>query len=480
MICFMKIYTFLKRSFRLLFGFLFLASAAIPLSADSAPMAERPNIVFIYADDWGWGDLSLRDHEYIQTPNIDRLAKEGIDFQQFTVSNPVCSPSRTAVMTGHFPAKHSVHGHFARLEQNERRGMPDWLDNSVVLLPRLLKNAGYTTAHFGKWHLTNVEAKDAPLPETYGYDEAAVFNGPGPQASPANSDVDDMAIDFINRNKDNPFFINVWIHESHTPHFPKDCYLEQFKDLIVPHQVYAAVIAEGDHRVGRIMDALEKNGLTENTLVIFSSDNGPERQKTDVLKKEELFMQANSNPSQTLTGYSRYASVGSAGGLRGHKRSLYEGGVRVPFIVHWPAKTPAGKINNTTVISAVDLLPTFCEVAGVELPEGYTPDGESIYSALTGAELERTKPIFWNWRGPTQGDWWPRWGVRVGDWKLLIDNEGNRRELYNIPDDPAESDNVIQEHPELAEKLEQQIIEWKKTLPDSPPETCISSLRQKL
>ncbi len=474
----MKTYTFLKRSFQLLFGFLFLASAAIPLPVHSAPMAERSNIVFIYADDWGWGDLSLRDHEYIRTPNIDRLAQEGIDFQQFTVSNPVCSPSRTAVMTGHFPARHSIHGHFATLEKNARRGMPDWLDNSIVLLPRLLQNAGYTTAHFGKWHLTNVDAKDAPLPETYGYDESAVWNGPGPQASPANSDVDDMAIDFINRNKDKPFFINVWLHESHTAHFPKEQYLKNYENLIEPHQVYAAVIEEGDHRVGRIMETLEQNGLTENTLIIFSSDNGPERQKTDVVTKKEKFMESRACTNEVDIGYSRYASVGSAGGLRGHKRSLYEGGVRVPFIVRWPAKTPAGKINSTTVISAVDLLPTFCEVAGVELPEGYTPDGESLYEALTGKEVRRTKPVFWNWTGPADGDWWPRWGIRAGDWKLLIDNEGNRRELYNIPDDPAESHNVIQDHPELAEKLQQQILDWKQTLPEAPPENGLSGLRQ--
>jgi N-acetylgalactosamine-6-sulfatase len=471
--------TFLNRSLWLLSGFVFMLFTVVPLSADSAPATGKPNIVFIFADDWGWGDLSLRNHEYIKTPNLDRLAQQGIDFHQFTVSNPVCSPSRTAVMTGHFPARHGVHGHFAALDQNAKRNMPDWLDNSLVLLPRLLQRAGYTTAHFGKWHLTNVSATDAPLPETYGYDESAVFNGPGPQASPANSDVDDMAVDFINRHKDKPFFINLWLHEAHTAHFPKDRYLKQYEHLVEPHQIYAAVIAEGDARVGRIMDVLEKNGLTENTLIVFSSDNGPERTRPDVFTKEDRFMQDSSYGPKTLEGYNNYASVGSAGGLRARKRSLYEGGVRVPFIVRWPAKTPAGKINNTTVISAVDLLPTFCDVAGIELPENYAPDGESICRALTGEEMPRTKPIFWNWTGPAKGDWWPRWGVRVGDWKLLIDNEGTRRELYNIPEDPAEANNVIQEHPELAEKLQQQILDWKKTLPVSPPENCISSLRPK-
>jgi len=137
----------------------------------------KPNIVFIYADDWGWGDLSCHGHEWLKTPNIDRLASEGMDFQQFNVLNPVCSPSRTAVMTGKYPARFSVHQHFASPTANRNRNMPDWLDPKPTMLPRLFQQAGYRTGHFGKWHLTNGGVEGAPKPEAYGIDEYAVFNG---------------------------------------------------------------------------------------------------------------------------------------------------------------------------------------------------------------------------------------------------------------------------------------------------------------
>ncbi len=145
------------------------------LAADASH--PKPNIVFIFADDWGWGDLSCHGNSWLQTPHLDRLASEGIDFQQFNVLNPVCSPSRAAVMTGQYPARYCIHQHFASPEQNRERDMPDWLDAAAPSLPRLLKQAGYRTAHFGKWHLTNRETHGAPPPEAYGYDEAKVFNG---------------------------------------------------------------------------------------------------------------------------------------------------------------------------------------------------------------------------------------------------------------------------------------------------------------
>ena len=148
------------------------------LCAVAAPAPDaKPNIIFIYADDWGWGDLSCHKHPWLKTPALDKLASEGTDFQQFNVLNPVCSPSRTAALTGIYPARFSVHQHFAAPAQNHARNMPDWLDAKAPTLPRFLKAAGYRTAHFGKWHLTNRDTHGAPKPEAYGYDEAAVFNG---------------------------------------------------------------------------------------------------------------------------------------------------------------------------------------------------------------------------------------------------------------------------------------------------------------
>ena len=171
--------------------------------------AEHPNIVFIFADDWGWGDLSCHGHPYVKTPNIDRLAKEGTDFHRFTVASGVCSPSRTAVMTGRFPARYNIDGHFAWVSSNTRRNMPDWLDTQAPSLPRQLQLAGYCTAHFGKWHLANNMIPDSPLPIEYGYDVCGAFNCAGEQM-PVHEDAK-HTIDFIEKchREEKPFFINL-------------------------------------------------------------------------------------------------------------------------------------------------------------------------------------------------------------------------------------------------------------------------------
>lgn len=442
---------------------------ALPLSADEVlggDQQKKPNIVFLLADDWGWGDLSCHGHKDFKTPNLDRMVAEGSEFTQFNVCSPVCSSSRAAVMTGHFPSRHHVHEHFARLEQNKERGMPDWLSPKLVILPRLFKQAGYQTAHFGKWHLTSRAATDAPPPTKYGYHESAVFNGTGPQVSASDASTYDKAIDFIKRNKDRPFFINVWMHETHTPHFPKPEFTEKFKHLSEREKVYAAIVAEGDHGVGRIMQTLDQLGLSQKTLLVFSSDNGPESAGKGKRMK--------SNPD----GLGTYYSVGSSGGLRGRKRSLYEGGVRVPFVVRWPGVVPAGKKNENTVIAAVDLLPTFCKVAGIELPMSYEPDGENLEAALRGEELHRKKEIYWYWTGQGKGDNWPRLAVRDGDWKLVMAGDGSQQELYHIPDDRGERNDLSAKHPEMTNKLARKAKTWEKTLPRYPPKHGLSKLRR--
>ena len=204
------------------------------------------------------------------------MADEGIDFQNFAVCNPVCSPSRTAIMTGHFPARHSVHGHFASVESHMNRGMPDWLDPDEVMLPRLLKEAGYTTAHYGKWHLSNNHVSDGPSPLEYGYDDFDAFNVSSRFTQMSADSTMTRTINFIEKNKDKPFFVNVWIHATHTPHYPKENFLAQFPELNEQQKVYAAVIAEADYKIGLLFDKLKELGIDEKTLVIFSSDNGPE------------------------------------------------------------------------------------------------------------------------------------------------------------------------------------------------------------
>ncbi|MBI1375006.1 MAG: sulfatase-like hydrolase/transferase [Phycisphaera sp.] len=452
------------------------ALALVALAAFVTPVRAadtKPNIVFIFADDWGWGDLSCHGNEMYKTPNLDRLASQGTDFTQFTVDNPVCSPSRTAVMTGNYPARHSIHQHFSTVQHHIEAGMPDWLDPNVVMLPRLLQTGGYATAHFGKWHLTNVMIPDGPLPTKYGYDETAVFNGGGPQVN-ANPNIDkplstDMAIDFMRRHKDRPFFINLWIHAAHTPHYPTPRWLDRFKHLDEQHRVYAAVIAEADERIGKVLDALDELKLADNTLVLFSSDNGPE---ITGKKKEQ-------DDASTGPGKSTFYSVGSTGGQRGRKRSLYQGGVGVPFIVRWPGHTPAGRVDKTTVVTAVDLLPTFCAAAGVTLPDGYEPDGVNILPALNGRPFERDKPIFWEWRGASFGDNWPRLAVRDAQWKLVMNNDGSRMELYDLTADRAQASDLAKANPQVVQRLAAEALAWQKTLPTAPPQNALSSIRKK-
>jgi N-acetylgalactosamine-6-sulfatase len=363
-------------------------------------------------------------------------------------------------MTGQFPARYGVHQHFAEHEQNRQRGMPDWLDPKVVLLPRLLQQAGYRTGHFGKWHLTNVTIPDAPGVSEYGFDESAVFNGPPPHAN--HDSMLNAAVRFIEASKDCPFYVNVWLHETHTPHYPRDELLEKYQDLDEQHRVYAAIVEEGDRKVGQILDTLRELKLDERTIVIFSADNGPEWTGPNTIK-------------QLRDGLGTYYSVGETGGLRGRKRSLFEGGVRTPFIVRWPGHAPAGVADDSTVIAAVDLLPTLCAAAGVALPGGYTPDGENVLPAFHGKPVDRAKPIFWEWRGTAaEPDWWPRLAVRDGDWKLLLSPEIERAELYHLVNDPREAKNVARDEPDRVAQMSRMAIEWQSTLPKSPPAACVS------
>lgn len=432
-------------------------------------LQKKPNIIFIFSDDWGYGDLSCHGSDFVKTPNLDQLAKEGIDFQQFTVNNPVCSPSRTSVMTGQFPARHSVHRHFATIAHHQKTGMPDWLDPAAPMLPKMMKEGGYVTGHFGKWHLTNRAVSDAPLPPAYGYDEYGAFNLPGEQIMTA--ETCPLAVDFINRHKDQPFFINVWLHETHLPHYPQDSFMKQFAHLDEQKQVYAAVVAEADAGVGAIMAALKKHGIDDNTLVIFSSDNGPEWTGNSTNKKK--------GDNSTGDGLGNYYSVGTTGGLKGEKRSLFAGGVRVPFLVRWPGVVPSGKVDKKSVITAVDLLPTFMEITGQALPKSYQPDGESVLSTLKGKPFKRSKPIFWEWNGSrSREDFWPHLGIRDGKWKLMINQKRERSELYDIEADWSEKKNLSAQFPDVTKKLTDKVLAWKKTLPLSPPSHCFSTLRK--
>jgi N-acetylgalactosamine-6-sulfatase len=375
-------------------------------------------------------------------------------------------------MTGHFPARHGIHGHFATVESHAKRDMPDWLDPSVVLLPRLLQQAGYATAHFGKWHLTNIMVPDAPLPSQYGYDDHGVFNCSGPQM-PVHDDVN-RAITFIEKSQaaSQPFFLNLWIHEPHTPHYPQSEYLKQVAHLKdEPSQIYAAVLAHADARIGQLLSAIDRLQLSDNTLVVFSSDNGPENTGPPSRR--------NTDDDSTGPGLGTFASVGTTGGHRGRKRSLLQGGIGVPFIAKWPGKIAAGKIDDTSPLTAVDLLPTFCAVAGVELPTGYVPDGVNQLPALLGTRsAARAKPILWEWKSASKrGDNWPTLAVRHGDWKLLLGKDPDQVELFRFPTDRLEQTNLRDRQPDEVRRLKGIIEAWKSGLPTEPNENCFSAER---
>jgi arylsulfatase A-like enzyme len=450
-----------------------LALPELGFSAEGSK-AKKPNFIFILGDDWGWGDLACYGHQELKTPNIDRLARQGLLFTQFYVNAPTCSPSRAALMTGRYPARYRIHCYLDD-RFNKERGMADYLDPKAYTITKLLKNEGYVTAHYGKWHLGGGQnfpdfATNAPPPGQYGIDNYRTvlgngptwddIEGPGWWARSTELFVNET-IRFIEDNRDKPFYVNTWLLDPHTTLDPTE---EQMKPYDNPDfsppppvdkkykgvkQIYYSAVTNADRQIGRLLDKLDELGLADNTIVIFSSDNGP----------EDIHLYA-----------ATHSGIGSPGPFRGRKRSLYEGGVRTPFIVRWPAgKIPAGKVDNTSVISGVDLLPTFCSLAGVKLPADLAPDGEDISETFSGKPKQRKKPLMWEY---IQNQYLgypinksPMLAIRSGKWKLLMNPDRSRVELYDILKDPMEVDNLADRYPKMVEELSAELQKWKKTLP---------------
>lgn len=448
------------------FGILSIISSIVGLLGVCAAKEKQPNVVVIVADDMGWGDLSCHGHPWVQTPNLDQLAKQGVNFQQGMVVNPVCSPSRAAMLTGVYPARLSIHEHFAKPSENRKRMMPDWLDPKAPNWIRLFHDAGYQTAHYGKWHLTNASVKNAPLPTAYGYDAYAVFNGAVGWPIADFRQTADEAARFIKSAGNKPFAMNVWIHESHTPHKPSDAAMEKWKHLDEQKQVYAAVMTDADIAVGKVMQALKDANKDQNTIVVFTSDNGPEETGPPKNRLSE-------DPDANINGFDYYFSIGSAAHLYGKKRSLHEGGVRVPFLVSWPSQIKKPLLNQHSVVSAVDLLPTLCAAAHIKLPAGFDSDGENMLAAFKGEEIKRKKPLFFEWRpGSGNGANWPVLVVRDGDWKYLMNDKMKREELYNMCSDAGERTNLAQSYPEIVTRLKEMVLNWKATLPTKVDADC--------
>jgi N-acetylgalactosamine-6-sulfatase len=381
-------------------------------------------------------------------------------------------------MTGHFPARYNIDGHFAWAKTNAKRNMPDWLSPRAPLLPRFLQQAGYLTAHFGKWHLSNNMIPDSPLPSAYGYDAYGAFNCAGEQM-PVHEDAQ-HAIAFIEEShrKGKPFFINLWLHEPHTPFHTLPKYRWRFRDLEERDNIYASVLSHADDRIGQVLDTLDRLRLTEQTLVIFSSDNGPAR----AAQSTELALM---HDTATGAGYGIAASRGITGGRKGYKAALFEGGIGVPFIARWPGKIAAGKVDDTSLISAVDLLPTFCELAGVQLPGSYTPDGVSQVAALVGeGRPKREKPLFWKMNSSwpareSQPYHWVSYAILDQNWKLLTNSDFSYLELYDIVADPYEETDLNDDRPETAKQLLEKLERWKRTLPAEPSPDLFSVERSR-
>ncbi|MCG2590093.1 sulfatase-like hydrolase/transferase [Rhodohalobacter sulfatireducens] len=458
----------------------FLFSLGYCFGQQGERQAEQPNIIFMFIDDMGYADLSSYGNREMETPNIDRLADEGIKFTNGYVAYPICSPARVSVMTGQFPAKWNIHSFLASRERNQRRGIANYLDPKAPSIARAMQEAGYATAHFGKWHMGGGrDVDDAPIPTEYGFDQSLVsFEGLGDRLlrndghdlSEANAKLGqgqiqwvekwkrsgiyaDSTISFIERHKNQPFYIHFWPGDVHDPFIPNPEWLDRFSEFDNHHykRDFYATLWNLDNQVGRILDKLDELGLAENTLVILMSDNGP----TDWPYYYEEF----------------YWPPGSVDPFRGRKWGLYEGGIRVPFLARWPAKIPEGKVDSTTMINSMDLFPTLANFSGISSSD-MKFDGLDMSSALLGNPKQRGEPMFWEYG---REDFYlfpanprfrsPNLAVRHGDWKLLVNDDGTEPELYNLKRDHAETMNVKDEYPDITERLLEEVLEWRRSIP---------------
>jgi arylsulfatase len=484
----------------ILAAFFFSLGIAHPSSA-----AETPNIVFILADDLGYGELGCYGQEKIRTPNIDSLAANGMRFLQHYTGAPVCAPARCTLMTG----QHLGHAEIrSNRDSGNGRIFPGQfpISEQIVTIAEVLKDAGYVTGSFGKWGLGPSNTTGSPIKQ--GFDRYFGYNCqrnahsfyppfldsdereklvnkypiPGHDRKPSGEVVADdyrsenyapdlilkEAVKFLDANKDKPFFLYCPFVEPHVSMQPPQEWIDRYpaewdqqhgayrgENGYLPHPrpraAYAAMISDLDEHVGTIMDRLKKYGLVENTIVIFTSDNGPTH--------------GSRNPNFHVGG-AACTFFNSNGGLNGYKGSCYEGGIRVPCIVRWPGKVEAGSQNDFPSYFP-DWFPTLTEIAGGTRPADQILDGLSLVNLITGQPTKRNKPLIWNFTG-----YGGIVAVRDGDWKA-IRRELNRKqdadwELYNIAEDPSETKDLSKSHPEIVKRLEKAFINDRTVEPNFP------------
>lgn len=426
------------------------AACLLALAATAVHAAPKPNMIFIMADDLGYADLGCYGSSEIETPYLDRLASGGVRCTDFHSNGPVCSPTRAALMTGRYQQRSGVSGVITALSHRDKgMALEEWT------IAEAMGELGYRTALFGKWHLGYPETFN---PVHQGFDEFKGFVSGNVdyhrhidqeghfdwwQQNELKDDpgyitdlISDYGVDFIRRNKNQPFVLMLThgaphypIQNRETPGFRVTGKINRKQPRLKlddPKAVYRDMIEIMDEGIGRIVAEVEAQGLRERTLIIFCSDNGP-------------------------------ASLGSAGPYRAKKGSVYEGGHRVPAIFNWPETLPAGTECNTTLLT-MDMLPTFVTLAGGEVDPSRQLDGVSILPALNGESLPRG-PLFWQFKGRT--------AVRVGDWKMVT--RGEQNELYNLASDPSEKQNVAQSHPEIVKQLSDHMQAWQHSVSQNAP-----------
>jgi len=411
----------------------------------------RPNVVFIFIDDLGWRDLSCYGSKYYETPNIDKLAGEGMVFSNAYSNAPNCAPTRACLISGQYTPRHGVYtvGSSERGKARLRKLIPiankTNLDSKIVTIPEALKSAGYTSACIGKWHLGD---KEPFRPEDRGFD--VVFRRSRRSHFMADGEyltdrLTKESLKFIEQNRDRPFFLYLSHHTVHTPIQAKKDIIEKYKKKKPSgdqnNPAYAAMIESMDQSVGTVCDKLDELGLRDNTAVFFFSDNGG------------------------------YANATSMTPLRGSKGMLYEGGIRVPMIARGPGKIKAGSSCDVPVIG-IDFYPTFLEMTGATKPSGHLLDGESIVPLLTQSGGLKRKAIFWHFPAylqpynKKQGLWrtTPAGAVRQGDWKLIEFFEDGKIELYNLKNDMSEKNDLAKLMPAKAKELHTLLVEWRKSV----------------
>jgi uncharacterized sulfatase len=435
---------------------------------------EKPNIIFIFIDDMGYGDLGCYGNKRYESPAIDKIASEGIRFSQFYVNSPICSPSRVAVTTGQYPSRWGITSFINDRKSNKERGMKDFLDLKAPTLARNLQESGYYTAHIGKWHMGGGrDIGDVPYITEYGFNESVTqFEGIGERylatyetlglkdrtrglekmsAALGKGEVhwikrEDFtktyvgrAIQAINHAKEDgkPFYVNLWPDDVHAPHEPS----APFRGNGGREDLYKGTIREMDAQLNVLFDFIRLDpALKNNTLIIIASDNGPAK------------------------------GIGSAGNLKGHKGTLFEGGIREPLIVWGPgiiSPELTSKTNTQTVLAGMDLAPSILRIAGGQKAKGIKYDGSDMSRVLLGIEqVKRKQPIMWqrpsgvkNFDKNTDN---PDLAIRDGDYKLLINTDGTNPELYDVAKDESESKNLVNQKPDLANRLKKKVFKWYK------------------